>query len=180
MKKAALISILGLTVAGMASAQSRTSFVTPTSWTGITITNSGPKNWNVALSGVPTITWNNQTYKVDDVFGFWLLDNNNDMSASGSNQGVWYYNQNYTGTGGIAGFKTNPNTGIKPGGNQSFTFKSVNGTVENVGIHARISLGSYCDTVYFECPPPAVPEPASLAALGIGAAAMIRRRRVKK
>ena len=180
MNKAVFIGIIGLSVVGMASAQSRSSFVTPTSWTGITINNSGPKNWSLALNGAPTITWEGKTYNVDRVFGFWLLDNNNDMSATGQNQGGWYYNQNYSGTGGIAGFKTNPNNGVRPNQDKSFTFKTVNGTIENVGIHASITSGNICKTVYFECPPPAVPEPASLAALGIGAAAMVRRRRNKR
>lgn len=179
MKKTALITLIGLAMVGTASAQSRSSFITPTSWTGITITNNGPKNWTVKLSGAPTVTMNNKTYEVRDIFGFWLLDNNNDMTAQGQSFNGWSYNQNYSGTGGIAGYKTNPNTGITPGKSQEFNFKTVNGSVENVGIHARLQMNGICDTVFLECPPPAVPEPASLAALGIGAATVIRRRKKK-
>lgn len=179
MKKTALITLIGLTMVGTASAQSRSSFVTPITWTGIEITNNGPKNWTVKLTGTPTVTLNNKTYGVTDVFGFWLLDNNDDMKAQGQSFSGWSYNQNYSGTGGIAGYKTNPNTGITPGKSQEFTFKSVNGTVENVGIHARLASNTFCDTIYLECPPPAVPEPASLAALGIGAASVVRRRKKK-
>lgn len=176
MKKAAIISILGLAVVGMSSAQSRSSFSTPASWTGIDITSTGPKSWNLALSGAPTITWQGQTYEVLDVFGFWLLDNDNDMSAKGQSFGVWTYNQNYSGTGGIAGYKTNPNKGVERGESQTYTFKEVNGNVDGFGIHVRVSLDDCIETFYFEQPAP-VPEPASLAAIGVGVAAFARRRR---
>lgn len=179
MKKAAFISILGLAVVGISNAQSRSSFSAPTSWTGVTIEGTGPKSWNLALNGAPTITWQGNTYNVLDVFGFWLLDNDNDMSAQGQSSGVWTYNQNYSGTGGIAGFKTNPNKGVKPGHDQDFTFQNVSGTVETFGIHARVSLDDCIETFYFEgqFEDTAVPEPASLAILGIGTATVLRRRR---
>lgn len=183
MKKAAFISILGLAVVGMSGAQSRSSFSVPTTWTGLIIESTGPKTWNVALSGTPTITWNGNTYDVTDVFGFWLLDNNDDMSAQGQNSGVWNYNENYSGTGGIAGFKTNPNKGITVGNSRDFTFSNVSGSAETFGIHARVSLNNVVETFYFEGDfenPATVPEPATLAVLGIGAAAIARRRRTKR
>ncbi len=180
MKKTALISLIGVAMVGTASAQSRSQFVTPASWTGIEITNNGPKNWTVKLTGSPTVTMNNKTYSVSNVYGFWLLDNNDDMTAKGQTISGWNYNQNYNGTGGIAGYRAgSTSSAIKPGGSKSFEFKEVNGSVENVGIKALLTGKGFCDYVYLELPPPAVPEPASLAALGIGAATVIRRRKKK-
>lgn len=173
-----ILSISALAVAAVAAnAQSRSSFQVPSTLTGVNITSSSKLNYNVALAGNASMFYKGKTYQIQDIFGFWVLDNNNDMSADGRDSGVWRYHENYSGQGGIAGFKTNPNTGIKGGQNQDFTFKSVNGSVEAYGIHLRLKD---CDTLYVELPCNPVPEPATMAALGLGVAAVIRRKRAKK
>jgi len=179
MKSLALLLAIAAPVA--AFAQSRSSF-TPATFTGVTITPSnGGLTQLVSLGATPTLTVGSNTYNITDVFGFWALDNEDpNLSGSTSNFGVWNAHSSTSGSGAIIGWKTNPNSGFTPGQSQSFTFNSLdNSDVENWGMHVRIDgqLAGGGNTAYFEYN--AVPEPASLAALGIGAIALIRRRRSK-
>lgn len=175
MKRVLIISGL-VTVAAVSHAQSRSSFQVPSTLTGVTITKNGPLNFTVALAGNASMFYKGKTQKIQDIFGFWLLDNNDDMKTTGNNFGAWRYHENYVGQGGIGGYKTNPNTGIKAGGSQTFAFKSIQGTNESFGLHVRLKD---CDTLYIEVPCEPVPEPASMAALGLGFAAILRRRAKK-
>ncbi len=173
MKRILIISGLA-TLAAVSTAQSRSSFQVPSSLTGVTVTKHGPLNFNVALSGHASMFYQGQHRQIDGIFGFWLLDNNNDMRTAGRNSGVWQYHENYSGQGGIGGFKTNPNNAIQGGGNRDFAFKRVEGSNEKYGFHVALRG---CETLYIEAPCEPVPEPASMAALGIGVAAMLRRRK---
>lgn len=161
-------------LAALSAAQTRGTFQVPSTLTGITITKNSPLNFNVALASNASMFYQGRSYQIQDVFGFWLLDNNDDMTTSGNNFGVWQYHQNYNGEEGIGGYKTNPNTGIKAGQNQNFEYKTVQGNNEAYGVHIRLKNS---DTLYVEMPRNPVPEPASMAALGIGFAAILRRRK---
>ncbi len=177
MKRFALAG-LGLAIAVPGFAQSRSSFQDVSLFDGINISNTSMLDWTVTLSATPKVTYLGHTYTVTDVFGFWLLDDNNDFSATGTNPGLWSFHSNYAGTGGIAGFKTNPNTGITPGLAQSFHFNSITGQAEGRGIHVRFAenLPGGGNTIYLK-DPGAVPEPATLAVLGGGLVAFLKRRR---
>lgn len=179
MRKLSLI--LGLSVAvASAMAQTRSSFLTLSNTSGISVTSLGNNNYTVNLAGTPTVTYAGHTYNVTDVFGFWALSDGDNLTGSTSDFGVWKSNTSNSGPGGIVGWNTNPNTGITPNHQQSFHFDSLNtASVERFGFHFRVSgdfnnCGS--NTFYGTTNNPA-PEPASLAALGAGAIALIRRRK---
>ncbi len=171
------IPIVGISILSATSfAQSRSSFLTPNALTGVSVTKVNSTDFTVGLAVGSTITINGVTDTVTDIFGFWALDNDDDLSGTGSTIGSWGFDSNYSGSGGIVGFKTNPNTGITQGGSQSFHFNSLSGTVEGYGVHVRTvnSNTIYTATVA------AVPEPATFAVLGLGAVALIRRKRTRK
>lgn len=168
-------AILGtLALAGIASAQSRSSFQQVTNLTGVTA-NINTLQLSLSVAAAPTFTYQNVNYTVTEVFGVWALDNDDDMSATGSNQNGWSYDDSYTGTGGIAGWKTNPNNGIVNSG-LTFNYSSLSGTVENMGFHVRVdgTFPTGGNTLFIEN---AVPEPGTIAALGLGALVLLRRKR---
>lgn len=176
MNKRALILALGI-LPGAAFAQSISSF-SPGVLTGVSITPSNAGlTYLISVASNPTVTYNNVTYNVTEVFGFWALDfEDPNLAGSATTFGVWQADANTSGSGAILGWKTNPNQGILPNASQSFTFDSLDvADVDNFGFHVRID-GTFPfggNTGYIT----AVPEPTSMAALGIGAIAFLRRRR---
>lgn len=172
--KFASIVFLVATVA-LAGAQSRSSFTLVANMTGLSSTMSG-MDISTSASAAPTFMIGSSTYTVTEVFGIWALDDNDDLAATGTNQLGYNYNENYSGTGGISGWKTNPNQGFV-NDTKTFTYSSLAGTVEAVGYHVRVSgqLPGGGNTLFVT--PEAVPEPASMTALALGAVAMLRRRR---
>ncbi len=169
-----LVPAIGIALlSATAMAQSRSSFQTSNTLTGVTVHKLNATDYSVGLAVGSTISINGSTDTVTDIFGFWALDDNDDLTGTGSTIGQWGFDTNYSGSGGIVGFKTNPNTGITQGGSQTFHFDSLSGTVEGYGVHVRLANSNtlYTATVA------AVPEPASFAVLGLGAIALIRRKR---
>lgn len=160
-----------------ALAQTRSSFQDADEIGGIQVSLITGLTYQVALSGTPQLTIGSTTYNITDVFGFWALSDDIDLSGSTSGFGVWDSKISNAGTGGIVGWKTNPNTGITPGGSQNFTFNSLAvANVDHFGFHIRVdgTLPSGGNTAYFTDVP--APGSATLAGLGMLLAARRRRR----
>lgn len=167
-----------IAVSGSAFAQSRSSFFDADGFIDISITQTGPETWEVAVGAAPQLVFNGDVYLLTDVFGFWVLSDDVDVIGSTSSFGLWSAHQNNSGTGGILGWKTNPNTGITPGNAQSFTFDSLDAsTVDRFGLHVRADsdfpFGG--NTAYFTFTE--IPAPGVASLFGLAAVASLRRRR---
>lgn len=177
MKKFTVAAALAAAAMGStALAQTRSSFQSTEAMTGITVTNISGLKYNVAISANPTLKIGATIYNVTDIFGFWALSNDIDLNGTTASFAQWSAHASNSGTGGIVGWKTNPNTGITPGGNQDFTFTTLaTGDVDNFGFHIRVSgtLADGGNTAYFTY----VPAPGSAALAGMGALLGARRRR---
>lgn len=175
MKKILLLSLATVLISP-AYSQSISSFNYATI-SGVTPSSAG-LNLSVSVAPGATLTYNSNTYTITDVFGVWSLDDNSDMTATGVNSGVWSFHTNNGGGGKIAGWKTNPNTGITPGGNVSLNYSSLAGTVEDIGYHIRVDgtiAGTNGNTAYFRQAP--VPEPTTLGILTLASLFALKRKK---
>lgn len=157
-------------------AQDRDSFELISGLTGLTSTLNGTNLWTTLDTG-STFVYQSQTYTITDVFAVFLLDDDDDLFATGVDQGNWRYHENYTTWGGIAGWQTNPNTGLTPGNSIELTYATLTGVPEWYGYHVRVStlFPNNSNTIYVVGS--AVPEPAALAVVLCGLAGAISRRR---
>jgi len=139
---------------------------------GISVLRSG-NQITLSAGSAPSLQLGSNSYAVTEVFGVWALDDNGDKSATNGDQSGWKKSINFAGTGGITGWKTNPNSGLinDP---QVFTYGSLTGSVESFGYHIRVSgnLPGGGNTAFFR-----PVEPGTLAALRADVALMDRRRR---
>lgn len=178
MKKGLLIAFASL-VATMANAQSRSSFLAVDVISDIIVNvSNGGLRYEVIVGANPTFTYQGTDYNITEVWGFWTLSDDDDLTVTNSDIGIWKVNNSNSGTGGIAGWKTQtPNDGLTPG--QSFTFDysalSVD-KVERLGFDVRLD-GIFPGTSGNTGRITVVPEPASMLALAVGVATLVRRRR---
>lgn len=179
MNRTTLRTVIGagvaLAIAGHASAQSANSFLNPSSLSGLSLTQQDPTTFKLAVSASPTITYLGVTYHVNSVFGVWALSGNDSDFAETSDFGDWSDNENFAGTGGIVGWKTNPNDGVGVNQNETFEFDRISlSSVSGFGYHLRVSepLPGGGNTAYFR----SIPAPGSAALFGLTAFAVGRRR----
>lgn len=176
--------LAALALCGASFAQTRSSFLGVDSISGIdvTVSNAG-LSFLVDTSADPTFTYQNHVYHITAVIGFWNLSDDNDLTASVTgftgNFGPWSTNSSNSGPGGIAGWKSNPNNGITPGGSEMFTYNSLDSaSVERVGFHVVLTEnfpGTTGNTGHITT----VPEPASMIALVAGLGGLVAKRRRK-
>lgn len=172
-KKSIFTSLL-IVGAAFSQAQSLSSFQTVTNVTGLTSSISG-LSLSVTATATPTFTYLSNVYHVNSIFAVYGLDDNDDMTATGTTQNGFTFDTNYAGTGGIAGWKTNPNTGFV-GATKNYNYSTKTGTIEAIGYHVRVneSLPGGANTLFIR--PSAVPEPTSMIAIGAGLLGLVRRK----
>jgi len=173
------LPLVAFAIVGFAHGQSRSSFLNVGTIDALNISESPDGlTFDVSLGAVPSVMIGGTNYVIQDIFGFWILSNSN-ITASQNAVAGWDTNSNNAGDGGIAGWKTNPNAGIMPNGSQTFTFSSLQASNPTYGFHIRLASGQpgplAGNTLFVEGAP--VPEPATMAALGLGLAALARRKR---
>jgi hypothetical protein len=176
MKRA--IIILGIAaVASVASAQNRNAFKPMDSILGVTVTTAQTAQgtyYTVSLANNATVIRDGKSHDLKVIEGFWLLADQGDIGAVQSAMARWDARSNNSGGTSAYGFQTQKKYGIERGESQTFTFK----TIANPGAIDHFGYKVYASGVpahIYEAKP--VPEPASLAALGLGIAAIIRRKR---
>ncbi|HWA81988.1 MAG TPA: PEP-CTERM sorting domain-containing protein [Fimbriimonadaceae bacterium] len=164
--------------AAFASAQSYNSFNLTDGIYGIGV-NQNNLSYTVSMSPGAYLMLGGSHYDITDVFGFWSLSGANPLNASGADQIQWNWNSHSTG-GYIAGWNNNSKSNdIQPGGQLTFTYDALTqANVEGYGFHFSLAQNfNGSNTAYFRGPLNPVPEPAGLAAVGLGLAALLRRRR---
>lgn len=157
-------------------AQDRDSFELVSGLTGLDSTLNGlTLTTSLGIGG--TFVYQSQTYTMTEVFAIFLLDDDDDLFATGADQSGWRYHDNYSTWGGIAGWHANPNHGVTPGNSIALNYSTLTGVPEWYGYHVRVStlLPNNEDTIYIVGS--AVPEPTGVAVLALGALALLRRRR---
>lgn len=159
--------------------QSRSSFLEGDGFQDvIVIVSGGGLEYTVSLGPNPAFIYQSVSHPIVDLFGFWVLSNDDDLFPVHGDIGVWRAHENQAGVGGIAGWRTNPNAGLTPGQQFTFVFDDLNvESVEQVGFHIRVEgtfPGTNGNTGYAT-----VPEPTTLGILSLLGVAFIRRLRAR-
>src|SRR5690242_13547110 len=123
--RAFVLAVIAVGAVG-AHAQTRSSFleVDAVSQIAVDVSNSN-LTYKVSLGANPTFTYQNTVYTITDLIGFWNLSDDDDLTVTNSDIGVWQANNSNSGVGGIAGWKTQPNTGITPGQDVTLTYDAL-------------------------------------------------------
>lgn len=175
------ITTLGM-IATFAGAQTRSSFlaVDTISDVVVNVSNAGLR-YEIIVGMDPKFTYQGTDYAITEVFGFWNLSDDDDLTVSNQDIGVWKTNNSNSGAGAIAGWKTQtPNQGLTAGQSVVLDYDALSvEKVERLGFHVRID-GTFPGTSGNTGHITTVPEPASMAAMGLGAVALIRKRRRNK
>jgi hypothetical protein len=166
--------------AGSAFGQSFSSFTTVDGIYGLSLQQNG-LSYTITLDPGAYVIYNGNQYDVTDAFGFWALRDGASLTATGTSQNGWNWDESSTGSGSTAGWH-NPakDFDIQPGGQKTFTFDTLDQqNVDAYGFHlsfVQTWLGGG-NTGFVSGPLNPVPEPATLTALGLATIAFVRRRR---
>lgn len=173
----ASLSLLSL----VAHATTRSSFLDTDSFSDITFNASnGGLTVDVVVGANPTFTIGSDVYHITSIIGFYALSDDDDLTVTNSNFGVWSTDNSNAGPGGIAGWKSNPNNGFGANQSQSFTYTALStAKVERLGLHV-VTSELFPNTNGNTGNIAVVPEPTTIAGFGIGVAALISRRRRKR
>lgn len=139
-----LVALMFAAMATSGLAQSRSSFLQVDAFEDLMLTvSNGGLTYNLQLGAAPKMWVGGTSYDVTGVFGVWALSNDDDLVAVNADNGVWGAHQNQSGTGGIAGWKTNPPNALHANQSMSWTFTSLNtASVEQQGFHI-MTAGSW-------------------------------------
>jgi hypothetical protein len=166
-----------------ANAQTASSFHLA-SFKGLTVTESSPLKFSVSLASGSTVTLGGNTYTIKDIFGVYKRASVGQFTGADSKSAASKWN--YDGISGpkdLVGWDNNSKSNSLSAGEKfDFEFKSLTttaGTATDYGFHVRIN-GSFkgSDTFYAYSKSSApVPEPASLAVIGLGGLFLRRRKK---
>jgi PEP-CTERM motif len=175
-----LVASSGVMMVAVANATTRSSFLDVDSTTDITFNaTNGGLTVDVLLGANPTFTIGANTFHITSVIGFYALSDDDDLTVTSSNFGVWSTDNSNSGVGGIAGWKSNPNNGFGINNHQVFTYTALStNRVEGLGLHvvtSELFPGTAGNTGNIAI----VPEPTAIAALGFGLVGILARRRKK-
>lgn len=179
---------LAFTVTALAGSatfgQSRSSFLDGGTFSGVDIVvSNGGLTYDVTLNSGAQFHYNGSDYDITDIFGFWNLSDDDDLTVTNvdffdGDGNKWATNNKNSGPGGIAGWDINPNKGITPGQTVTFTYNALSvDLVEHQGFHIRIDGtwpggGGNTGFATFN-----VPSAGPSALLGIAGLVATRRRR---
>jgi hypothetical protein len=169
-----------LALSASSSATTRSSFLDVDSTSDITFNaTNGGLTVDVLLGANPTFTIGANTYHITSVIGFYALSDDDNLTVTNSNFGVWSTDNSNSGPGGIAGWKSNPNNGFGSNSSQLFTYTALStNLVERLGLHV-VTAELFPNTTGNTGNIAIVPEPASFAILGLGLVGIFGRRRKK-
>lgn len=179
MKRIAFIS-LSLMAIGLASAQNRNAFKQMDSIIGVTVTRAQTQQgiaFTVSMGQNAQVVRNGKSHTLEAIDGFWLLSNSGDLGAVQGVVAKYDAHSNNSGGTSAYGFQTQLKNGIRAGESMTFTYSSI--TNESVLAHFgfKVKASGVPAHIYDDAAP--VPEPATMAAVGLGLLA-IRRRAKRK
>ena len=186
------LAIVGCALGALSTsalATTRSSFTNVDGLSNVTaITGNAGLTYTVSVGAAPTFTLDSITYSITDVIGFYVLSddlNFNPLPALSNfgSPGAFSDDSSNSGTGAIAGWKSNPNSGLVPGDTLAFTLPAnfPIADIDRLGFHVRLTgtfpgtSGNTGNITFQETP--RVPAPGACAMLGAAGAISLRRRR---
>jgi hypothetical protein len=181
MKKTAIIISLAV-LASVSSAQNRNAFKQMDSILGVTVTRAQTTqgvSFTVAMGQNATVIRDGKSHNLEAIDGFWLLSNDGDLGAVQTAMTNYDNHSNNSGGSSAYGFQTQLKNGIRAGQSATFNFSQIGNAAALDHFGFKVKASGVPAHIYEKGDCQAVPEPATFAAIGIGIAAL-RRRRLKR
>lgn len=180
-KKSIFVGAIALASA-LSMAQSGSSFQA-VNFQGLETIKSG-NTFTTTLEKGANVTLNGKNYQIRDVFGvFQFVNGKKEEFTSATNIGQpsgWKWDGVKKNTTAIGWTNNSKSNAIDPGDTFKFEAKDIKATGSILtGYHVRVygNVGGVSDTFFAYGPNQPVPEPATMAVLGLGALGLLRRRR---